>query len=365
MLKTYMKSYCKALLILAASAGLTQARAQTSAYKSHIQDINKAINTYLRDAKNNLYIESTDSAKNEHPHSYLWPLCAYIQGANEMEALEPQKHYMQPVEKAIAQYYRPGDPYPAYQDYVVKEKTTTLYYDDNQWIAIASMDAYKRKHEKRYLDTTKMIYRFMLGGLDTVAGGGIYWREKDKTTKNTCSNGPGVLVALQLYKATHEKKYLQTAVEIYNWTQKHLQAPEGVYYDNIKLPSMELAKATFTYNTGTMLQSAALLYTITKDKKYLTEAQRVAKAGRAHFFKNGRLPNEYWFNAVMLRGYVELYKIDKNPEWINFFRQDADRIWEQERDARNLVGNKPEKRLIDQGAMIEIYAVLEQVKNIK
>jgi uncharacterized protein YyaL (SSP411 family) len=128
---------------------------------------------------------------------------------------------------------------------------------------------------------------------------------------------------------------------------------------------MQLAKATYTYNTGTMLQSAALLYTITKDKKYLVEAQRVAKAGREHFFKNGRLPNEYWFNAVMLRGYVELYKIDKNKNWINFFEQDANAIWEKERDANNLVGTKTEKRLIDQGAMIEIYAVLEQVKRIK
>ncbi|MBS7564090.1 AGE family epimerase/isomerase [Mucilaginibacter sp. Bleaf8] len=360
-----MRSYFKAIIILAATVGFHRAEAQTSPYKSHIKDLYKAINTHLKDSKSDLYIETTDPAKNEHPHSYLWPLCAYIQAANEMEVLEPQKSYMLPVEKAIAQYYRPGVPYPAYQDYVVKEKTTTLYYDDNQWIAIAFMDAYKRKHDKKYIDTTKMIYRFMLGGLDTVAGGGIYWREKDKTTKNTCSNGPGVLVALQLYKATKNKKYLQTALDIYNWTQKHLQAPEGVYYDNIKLPSMELAKAAYTYNTGTMLQSAALLYNITKDKKYLAEAQRVAKAGKAHFFKNGRLPNEYWFNAVMLRGYVELYKIDKNREWIDFFRQDADQIWEKERDANNLVGNRPEKRLIDQGAMIEIYAVLEQVKNIK
>jgi hypothetical protein len=360
-----MRNYKKALIVLTALLGLNQTKAQTSAYKSHVRDLNNAINAHLKDAKANLYLETTDSSKNEHPHSFLWPLCAYIQGANEMEVLEPKKSYMLPVEKAIAQYYRATPPYPAYQDYVVKEKTTTLYYDDNQWIAIAYMDAYKRKRHKKYLDTTKMIYRFMLGGLDTAAGGGIYWREKDKTTKNTCSNGPGVLVALQLYKATRKKEYLRTAIEIYNWTKSRLQAPSGVYYDNIRIPSMQIAKATYTYNTGTMLQSAAVLYTITKDKKYLIEAQRVAKAGKAHFFRNGRLPNEYWFNAVMLRGYVELYKIDKNKEWITFFEQDANAIWEKERDANNLVGTKSEKRLIDQGAMIEIYATLEQVKNIK
>lgn len=355
----------KALLVTVALLTAGELYAQTPAYKSHIKDLNTAINANLREEKTGLYYETTDSAKNDNRHSWLWPLCAYIQAANEMEVLEPKKKYMEPVEQAIAQYYRAVPPFPGYQDYVVKERASTLFYDDNQWIAIAFMDAYKRNHQKRYLDSSKMIYRFMMGGLDTVAGGGIYWREKDKTTKNTCSNGPGVLVALQLYKATKDKQYLTAALNIYNWTKSHLQAPEGVYYDNIKIPSMELAKATYTYNTGTMLQSAVLLYTITKDKKYLDEARYVAKAGRAHFFKNGRLPNEYWFNAVMLRGYVELYKIDKNKDWLNFFEQDADAIWEKERNDKNLLGTKKEKRLIDQAAMIEIYAVLEQARNLK
>ena len=106
--------------------------------------------------------------------------------------------------------------------------------------------------------------------------------------------------------------------------------------------------------------------TLTKDKKYLTEAQRVAKAGREHFFKNGRLPSgNYWFNAVMLRGYVDLYKIDKDKNWIDFYEEDAEAIWNKERDANNLVGVEKSKRLIDQAAMIEIYARLQQLKSGK
>ena len=64
----------------------------------------------------------------------------------------------------------------------------------------------------------------------------------------------------------------------------------------------------------------------------------------------------------MLRGYQALYKVDKNKEWIDFYREDADAIWNTERDpATNQVGIKPVKRLIDQAAMIEIYARLEEV----
>jgi len=103
-----------------------------------------------------------------------------------------------------------------------------------------------------------------------------------------------------------------------------------------------------------------LLYTITRDTAYLREAQRMAAAGRAYFFKNYRLPGEYWFNAVMLRGYVALYKIDKNLAWIDFFKTEAERVWNTERD-NHFVGTKTAPRLIDQAAMIEIYARLQQL----
>jgi hypothetical protein len=295
------------------------AAAQMPDYPTRIKLLYASINTKLSDSKTGLYFETTDSVKKDNPHSWLWPLCAYVQAANEMEVLEPTKKYLLPVEQAIEQYYSDKPPLPGYQDYVTSERLSSRFYDDNQWVAIAYLDAYQRNHKKRYLQKSEMICRFMLGGLDTVVGGGIYWKEGDFKTKNTCSNGPGVLVLLQLYKVTHQARYLKTAQAIYQWTNKNLQAAEGFYYDNINTQSHKIGKATFTYNTGTMLQANVLLYQITGNKTYLTEAQRVATAGRDHFFKNGRLPNgNYWFNAVMLRGYEELYKVDKNPAWLRF-----------------------------------------------
>jgi uncharacterized protein YyaL (SSP411 family) len=351
------------LVLLSLFTGLVQA--QLPDYKTRIHLLYDGINSKLRDHQNGLYYETTDSAKNENKHSWLWPLCALIQGTNEMDALEPAKNYMLPVEKAIDQYYSDKPPFAAYQDYPLKERVSSRFYDDNQWVAVAYLDAYNRTHNKKYLEVSKMIYHFMMGGLDTVAGGGLYWKEGDKNTKNTCSNGPGVLVALQLYKITKRLEYLQKALAIYGWTNKNLQAPEGLFYDNIKIPSLKIGKAFYSYNTGSMLQANVLLYQITKEKKYLTEAQRIAEAGKAHFFKHGRLPNEYWFNAVMLRGYEELYKVDKNLDWINFFAEDADNIWKDERDTNNFLGTKPAKGLIDQAAMIEIYSRLQELKESK
>ncbi|MDN3582779.1 glycoside hydrolase family 76 protein [Mucilaginibacter flavus] len=340
-----------------------QASAQTVPdYKTRIAIINKNIYDKFYDAKENLYFETNDSATNKGNHSFLWPLCALVQAANEMETGNPSKSYIAPVMKAIEQYYSTKPPVPGYQAMVVKEKVDSRFYDDNEWIAIALMDAYARNHKKEYLTISQTIYRFLLSGHDMVGGGGFYWVESDKKGKNTCSNGPAILVALQLYKATHQKAYLDTAIVTYNWAKQYLLSSNGIYYDAIKVPSMKVDSAYYTYNAGTMLQAGVILYNITKDKTYLDDAESVAKASEQHFYNNGRLPGNYWFNAVLLRGYIELYKVDKDKKQLQFIVDDADRTWLEEKDDKNLLGLKKVKALIDQAAMLEIYARLENLK---
>ena len=339
-----------------------KAQSYADIFKERIDTLNKNVYKYFYDAKNSLYYETNHPQSNEKKHSYLWPLCALIQAANEEEVLYPKKDYLSPVMKAICQYYSDIPPAPGYQAYVTKEEKDSRFYDDNQWVAIACLDAYNRTKDKKYLDIGKEIYRFMMTGFDTLAGGGLYWKEDEKNSKNTCSNGPGIIVALQLYKITKEKNYLDTALILYNWVNKHLQAPDGLYYDNIRIPSLKIDSAIYTYNTGTMLQSNVLLYEITKEEKYLQEAERIASAAKQHFYKNHKLPGNYWFNAVLLRGEIALYNVDKNKDHIQFFIDDANRIWNEERNEEGLIGTKDKrKHLIDQAAMIEIYARLAKL----
>ena len=60
-------------------------------------------------------------------------------------------------------------------------------------------------------------------------------------------------------------------------TKENLQDPaDGLYFDNKSLNG-EIDRAKFAYNSGQMMQSAALLYRITGEK-YLQEAQRLAAA---------------------------------------------------------------------------------------
>ena len=92
----------------------------------------------------------------------------------------------------------------------------------------------------------------------------------------------------------------RSALILYHWVNDHLRSPSGLYYDNLQIPSLTIDSAMYTYNAGTMLQSNVLLYQVTGDKKYLKEAEQIALSVKDHFYKNHKLPGNYWFNAVLL-----------------------------------------------------------------
>ena len=80
---------------------------------------------------------------------------------------------------------------------------------------------------------------------------------------------------------------------------------------------------------------------------------------------------EMWFDSVMLRGYIELYGIDKDNKYIKAFLASMDTAWGDNgsRDKDGLFGKfydargkKGDRTLLNQAAMIEMMARLSAVK---
>ncbi len=61
--------------------------------------------------------------------------------------------------------------------------------------------------EPKYLQKAQLIWKFIESGTDDNLGGGIYWCEQRKESKNTCSNAPGSVFALKLFEATKDSAY--------------------------------------------------------------------------------------------------------------------------------------------------------------
>jgi uncharacterized protein YyaL (SSP411 family) len=346
------------VVVLVSSLLANVLQAQSNREKALL--IQRSVNKYLYEPGTGLYLQTSDKAANPNPHTYLWGLCGMVQASNELERISHGQDYMKPVVAAINQYYDPLPPGPGYASYVVKERREDRYYDDNQWIGIAFLDAYTRTGKQWYLNKGAEIYRFVMTGYDTVTGGGIYWKEGDKTTKNTCSNGPAALLALQLYQVTRQKSYLDTALLLYNWVNRYLRRDDGIYWDALKPEEHNrIDSAVYTYNSGTMLEASVKLYHLTGNTQYLKTAQQIAESSYKEFYHRGWFKSSYWFNAVLLRGYEELYRTDRNKKYIRAMQEYANEVWEKERDrSTNMVGNRPEKELLGQAGMIEIYSRL-------
>jgi predicted alpha-1,6-mannanase (GH76 family) len=356
-MKAKLRNVCFGIMgLLAVSTATAQNK-----YAQAADSIDKYIYTQFYDQPTGLFTETNRRDKDEKPFSYMWPICALIQAANEMEVLQPGKAYMQPVMKAVEQYRSTKPPLPGYDAYPVSKGGDSRFYDDNQWVGLATIDAYQRTGNKEYLNVATEIYRFMMSGFDTLTGGGLYWKEDEKTSKNTCSNGPGIILALRLYQATGNKAMMDTALQLYSWMNRWLRSPEGLYYDAIHFPGNKINQTFYTYNSGTMLQSNALLYELTKKPEYLKEAQTLAAASLKRFYKNGKFPDNTWFNAVLMRGYEHVYKFDKNPVYLNAMFNYAEQEWKNGK--YHSTGADKREKLLDVAGFYEIIARMANLTN--
>jgi rhamnogalacturonyl hydrolase YesR len=332
-------------------------------YKNEMESLHTAIESNFHDSVSGYYFVDLDPAKREtkfghkREYSWLWALCAMFEATNEIEKVDKKAHLTNVLFKNMQPYYDPAPPKPGYGEYIVKLSQGQRYYDDNQWIGITALDIYERTGNKSYFDLGKSMYDFMMTASDTTLGGGLYWRENDFETKNTCSNGPGVIVALKMYKATKEKAYLDSALKIYEWTNEKLQTPTGLFYDNIKVKDKSIGKAIFSYNSGTMLQSNVYLYEITGDKKYLNRAIKIADSSLLYFYGGDKFRDGYWFNAVLLRGYQHLLKHNKDLKYISGFKKCLDNALKENKTEKGLfTANDGVYNLVEHGGMLEILA---------
>lgn len=349
-------------------------QADSNYYRNEMQAMHKAIEANFHDKKSGHYFVDLDPEKREtkfghwREFSWFWALCTMFEAANEYEKVEEGADLVDGIYQAMQPYYDDAPPKPGYNEYIMDLKPGQRYYDDNQWVGITALDVYERTGEKAYLELGKSMYDFMMTAYDTKLGGGLYWRENDFETKNTCSNGPGIIVALKMYNATQEQGYLDTAIMLYEWTNEMLRRPDGLYFDNIKTADESIGEAIYSYNTGTMLQSNVYLYEITKDKKYLNEAIALADSSLEYFYSDGEFKDLIWFNAVLLRGYQHLLKHHDDMKYIQGFKTALDNTLRDHKNEGGLMTNDgSERNLVEHGGMLEIlarFAVLEDQYNL-
>nr|WP_068892959.1 glycoside hydrolase family 76 protein [Pedobacter panaciterrae] len=264
------------------------------------------------------------------------------------------------------------------------------YYDDNIWVGIDMADLYSLTKNAGYLTRAKLVWTFILAGTDTKMGGGVYWKEYGNS-KNTCSTAPAAVLAAKLYLATNDATYLKSAKDLYAWCKQTLQDPSDyLYWDNVHLSdennpnsSLVISKEKYSYNAGQPMQAAALLYKITGESQYLTDAQNIAKAAYKKWFvpfnsytlgESFRIlePGHVWFQAIMFRGFIELYKQDGNKAYVKAYQKTLANAWLsscRNRSTNLLNGdfrggsNQSSWEILHEGACLEMLARLASLEH--
>jgi len=130
------------------------------------------------------------------------------------------------------------------------------------------------------------------------------------------------------------------------------------------------------------MQAACLLYNITGEQQYLTDAQQIARSAHKKWFTlydskelrekiyciNG---DHIWFYSVLFRGFLELYKIDGRREYVTAFEKSMLQAWKSEcrNQNTNLLSNKyfvgktnTSWEILHEGAFVEILARLAMLE---
>jgi predicted alpha-1,6-mannanase (GH76 family) len=228
--------------------------------------------------------------------------------------------------------------------------TTNKYNDDIMWWAVACARASQITHDERYLKKAKASFDFVYDHFsDETMGGGLYWTS-DRTSKNSCINCPAVIAAVRLSVLLKDPAYLAKAKSLYAWQKKTLTDGTGKVFDNVRYDrrrqSTRVSRGSLTYNQGTYIGAAVLLYQQTTDRTYLDDAVKTAEWTRANLCVTDRriLRNEGQgdsgaFKGIFVRYMKLLIHEGDRTEFLPWMKANADAAWRNRRPADNLMGS--------------------------
>jgi len=321
-----------------------------------------------------LYRERVGGRRNRRPApAYMWSAGVQLSALADAARIEPEKHSAALITYADAldRYWQANHNGLGGYDVLPLPKDADRYYDDNAWIVLALVETYDVTREPKYLDRAADTLRFVLSGEDEQLGGGVYWRENERTSKNTCSNAPAVVAALRLFQHTQQPQHREAARRIYDWTSARLQDGEdGLFWDNVRLDGA-VDRRKFTYNSALMIRANCLLYQLDGDNRYLAEAQRIARAAETRWVDSdsGAVRDTGKFAHMLLEAFLAVHRLDRDPRWRAVVERSLVFIHDKLRDANGRYPSRWDRpslppprsyQLIDQASVARAYFVAAQ-----
>ncbi|MDB6076435.1 MAG: hypothetical protein JWO82_182 [Akkermansiaceae bacterium] len=284
-----------------------------SAEETRAMEVSEYIQKNYWDQRRNLYM---DKPGKQDPTA-IWG--GGIVFSSLVAAARHDKKYL----GLVRDYFRGLDSYwdsktkiPGYEPVPTAGNANDKYFDDNAWMVLTFLEAYELTGDMKYLKRAKETLAFVLTGWDDKAGGGIWWHVAHKDdAKNTCINAPAALGCFKLSKFSDAKtaaQLIEQGKKIVDWTVKVLQAPNGLFMDNIKVSTGVINRGTLTYNSALMQRCFIWLHASTKKQEYLDQAVRIGKAAEGLLDgKTGAYRDPEKWSHLMVEADIEMFRHTK------------------------------------------------------
>ncbi|MDR1682621.1 MAG: carbohydrate-binding protein, partial [Candidatus Symbiothrix sp.] len=227
----------------------------------------------------------------------------------------------------------------AYRNFIYRNSSNWMgneFNDDIAWICIASVRAYLMMGNSvsgiNFLTNAKNnfdnMYKRAL--IKTNSYYLLRWKEGNGDGTGSCINGPAEVAACYLAMATGDNTYYEKAKMLYGNQRLHLYNPEtGQVYDSTSDGGSTNYWAS-TYNQGTYLGAAVMLYNRYGDEMYKNDAQKIIQYTRDHLCNSHGVINVCdggsdlpGFKGILMR-YVRRYITDlRQPQWIDWMQLNA------------------------------------------
>ncbi|MDT4987467.1 MAG: hypothetical protein QOI74_1561 [Micromonosporaceae bacterium] len=353
----------------------TDSRAATNAARAVASY--RALQRYLavRDGSG-LYRERVPAAADDRTYSFEWPFSQVHVATLDLTGLPgrlgagfrtdlaaraagQQRYWSTRGTTGVPGYASyPEEPFGAGGDF---------FYDDNEWVGLLDVQHYLMTRDRAALARAERVFTLIRSGWDTdtthAAAGGVFWTQATwSVDRNTVSNMPGAELGLRLYQLTGRRSYLDFSLRMYEWTNRNLLAPNGLYFDHLNLVGT-LQKTQWSYNQGVPVGVNVLLYQITHDRTYLRRAESIARAAYTYFVTQGRLATQpAYFNSIFFKNLLLLESVTGGHIYRDAMAAYAGDVWRQHRDPATglftFAATAGPTEAIRQAAMIQIYAVL-------
>ncbi|MDR1337080.1 MAG: AGE family epimerase/isomerase, partial [Tannerella sp.] len=212
--------------------------------------------------------------------------------------------------------------------------------DDMAWAVLASVRAYLMfgTHPNsgiNYRTIAKNNFDWMYNrALQT--GGTLKWHETIPNGSNSCINGPAEIAACYLAIATGDDTYCDKAKNLYAKQRQYLYNPNtGEVYDsgswNDSFTVFTVGNRwVSTYNQGTFLGAALMLYKRYGDAQYLNDAHKIAERTRSNLCNTlgvvsacGSGDDLEGFKGILMR-YLRRYVVDLAlPDKVEWLQRNA------------------------------------------